>query len=171
MTEELGDTIPRRVQRQPDVYEVTIDGGEGGRTFIRAASDDAAIEWALNWAEDADTNSAKSTVWFRTSVRRNGRLVWQDDVAVDPPEPPCANAGGHDWISPVEVVGGLVENPGVWGKGGGVLITQVCAYCGVYKITDTWAQNPETGEQGLESVTYRDPDNRSLAYIGQREED
>ena len=56
--------------------------------------------------------------------------------------------------SPHEVVGGLEENPGVWGNGGGVIIHEVCQTCGVHRHTNTWAQNPVNGKQGLESVSY-----------------
>jgi hypothetical protein len=81
-------------------------------------------------------------------------------------EPSCDRIfSEHDWQSPHEVVGGCEENPGVHGHGGGVIITGVCAHCGKYKITDTWAQNPETGEQGLTSVEYEDADERSEQWL------
>jgi hypothetical protein len=35
-----------------------------------------------------------------------------------------------------------------------VIIHEVCVACGLKKITDTWAQNPEDGTQGLTSVRY-----------------
>jgi hypothetical protein len=60
----------------------------------------------------------------------------------------------HDWQSPHALVGGLKENPGVRGHGGGVVIHEVCVHCGTLRVTDTWAQNPSTGEEGLESVRY-----------------
>lgn len=75
-------------------------------------------------------------------------------VAVEAPVPACAGDGGHDWQSPHEIVGGIRENPGVWGSGGGVKMTRVCMRCGCGKHTDTWAQDPVDGEQGLTSVRY-----------------
>lgn len=75
-------------------------------------------------------------------------------VAVDPDEPPCRAGHQHDWQSPHAIVGGSAENPGVRGHGGGVIITEACMVCGCGRRTDTWAANPATGEQGLESVTY-----------------
>jgi hypothetical protein len=75
-------------------------------------------------------------------------------VAVQPPEPDCADDRGHRWHAPHELVGGLEENPGVWGHGGGVISKDVCRFCGVVRTVDTWAQDPETGEQGLESYSY-----------------
>jgi hypothetical protein len=74
-------------------------------------------------------------------------------VALDPDEPECSG-GEHDWQSPHHILGGLEENPGVFGHGGGVIIEEVCMHCGCARITDTWAQNPDTGEQGLRSVEY-----------------
>jgi hypothetical protein len=85
-------------------------------------------------------------------------------VQLDPEEPDCTDADGHDWQSPHEVVGGLKENPGVRGHGGGVIVTEVCAHCGMYRITDTWGQRPDTGEQGLTVLEYRDADEKSLAW-------
>jgi hypothetical protein len=85
-------------------------------------------------------------------------------IAIHPDEPYCTESD-HDWHSPHKVVGGIKSNPGVQGHGGGVLITEVCVHCGCYRVMDTWAQNPETGEQGLESVEYLDADDQSLAWI------
>lgn len=85
-------------------------------------------------------------------------------VALDPEEPDCSD-DEHDWQSPYGLLGGIKENPGVWGNGGGVVIRQVCARCGRYRITDTWAQNPVSGVQGLESVAYEDADEASLAWV------
>ena len=90
-------------------------------------------------------------------------------IEVEPEEPECTEAD-HDWCSPLEVVGGIESNPGAWGHGGGVKITEVCRHCGAYRITDTWAQRPDTGEQGLRSIEYRDANSDSLAWIEDREE-
>jgi hypothetical protein len=86
-------------------------------------------------------------------------------ITIEATEPDCNDGEDHDWRSPHCVVGGIKENPGVWGNGGGVIITEVCALCGAYRITNTWAQRPDTGEQGLESVTYRDADEDSLTWV------
>lgn len=80
------------------------------------------------------------------------------------PEPPCVEGHEHDWQSPVSVVGGIKENPGVWGHGGGVIIREACSHCGYFRVTDTWAQDPETGEEGLREVSYEEPDEASLAW-------
>lgn len=85
-------------------------------------------------------------------------------ATLDPNQPDECSG---DWESPPEVVGGCAENPGVYGSGsgGGVIITEVDPVSGWYRVTDTWAQRPDTGEQGLRSVEYREPDERSLAWV------
>lgn len=83
-------------------------------------------------------------------------------VELEPPEPDCAGDHDHDWCSPHSVVGGI------HGHGGGVVIREVCAHCGRYRITDTWAQRSDTGQQGLDSVAYDDADDASLAWVARR---
>lgn len=78
-------------------------------------------------------------------------------VAIDPEEPECAPYGEeHDWQSPHEILGGCESSPGVWGHGGGVWIHEVCMRCGCLRVIDTWAQDMETGQQGLHSVRYEE---------------
>lgn len=64
-------------------------------------------------------------------------------IAVNPSEPDCPE-GVHDWYQ---------EN--VNGNGGGVIVTECCNHCDCTKITNTWAHNPSTGEQGLKSIHIR----------------
>ncbi len=75
-------------------------------------------------------------------------------VTIDPDEPDCVGGDGHAWASPVKLVGGIKENPGCWGHGGGVIIDEACLRCGCRRQTDTWAQDPTDGTQGLRSVEY-----------------
>lgn len=90
-------------------------------------------------------------------------------IEIPPSEPDCCG-GAHAWKSPLSVVGGIKENPGVYGNGGGVIMTEVCCYCGCYQVANTWAQNPENGAQGLTSVEYRDSDESSEAWLTRRQE-
>lgn len=87
-------------------------------------------------------------------------------ITIDAEEPDCSG-DDHDWQSPIGVVGGIKENPGVCGNGGGVIVMEVCAHCGRYRETNTWAQRPDTGEQGLTEVSYRDADERSLEWVAE----
>jgi hypothetical protein len=128
-------------------------------------------EAAQQYVDGGDWGSSDETRWVNVRVvpvDENGEQLEEEGetitITIDPTEPACSE-DEHDWQSPHEVVGGLEENPGVWGHGGGATITEVCPHCGAYRITDTWAQNPETGEQGLESVEYREADDASLAWV------
>ena len=102
-----------------------------------------------------------------TLVNYDGEQIFieaSETLTFHPVEPDCSD-DEHIWKSPFEVLGGIEENPGVWGNGGGVIIKRVCPKCGQYKIIDTWAQNPENGIQGLESIKYQEPDEESLAWV------
>lgn len=124
------------------------------------------------------------TAWEHVHTWRTGytldedgdvvRLAVDEDehtIAIDPEEPDCTDEDGHDWRSPHEVIGGIEDNPGVWQHAGGVIIREVCAHCGCYRVTDTWATDPATGEQGLESIRYEDADARSLAWVESLDEE
>ena len=133
---------------------------EGADKIILADSWGDAREQAQEWIDDCDWDTSDGTFWVRVHVAElddNGNVTDMQDsvkVAIEPEEPPCIDDTGHDWQNPHEIVGGIEENPGVWGNGGGVIIKEVCLRCGCGKTTDTWAQDPNTGEQGLTSVKY-----------------
>ena len=91
-----------------------------------------------------------------------------DTVTFAPEVPSCEEGKEHDWRSPFEVVGGLRESPGVVVHGGGVIVREVCAHCACYRVTETWAERPDTGEQGLTEVDYEDPDDSSLEWLAER---
>ena len=88
-------------------------------------------------------------------VEQAEKVAWGTRTC-DPPEPECVHADGHEWTSHVELEGGVKENPGCQGHGGGVVIREHCARqgCAVTRETDSWAQRRDTGEQGLHSVGY-----------------
>ena len=124
---------------------------------------DAANEYVSDgdWGDDQSKSDWVTVdAWSRWSL---GNVVLDDDdrssydIEIKPQEPECPD-GDHDWCSPYEVVGGIKENPGVWGHGGGVIIHEVCRHCGCLKTTDTWAQRHDNGKQGLTSVEYDDGD-------------
>ncbi|MEM7820034.1 MAG: hypothetical protein QW761_00300 [Candidatus Aenigmatarchaeota archaeon] len=137
--------------------------------YYEDASDprEAAEEYASAYLPE------NKTYWCNVLTRRIGydtesRAEVYDDlfcsVKIDPEEPPCVEGAEHDWCAPIEVVGGIKENPGCWGHGGGVIMKMVCRHCRTYKIIDTWATDPATGRQGLKTVEYEPPDERSLAW-------
>lgn len=133
------------------------DGDSGITQTIEADSLDDMREQAEEWAAEGDWDLSNGTVWVDVYVEDDdGDRIETVTAAIDPPEPRCP-AGEHDWQSPHDVVGGIEENPGVWGHGGGVVIHECCMHCGARKVTDTWAQRRDTGEQGLRSVSYDGP--------------
>jgi hypothetical protein len=105
---------------------------------------------------------------------RYGRQRHVVAVEPEPPEesdsPECSSGDEHDWRRPYELLGGCESNPGVDAHDGGVRTTEVCACCGIYRITDTAALVKETGERA-EKVWYEPADERSLAYIASLEDD
>ena len=117
-----------------------------------------AREAARDLSLSADFDDPDSTVWDDIHIVdcADGEVIETVTTAVHPPEPECVDDGEHDWRSPIALVGGCNENPGVYGSGGGVMIAEVCVRCGCERIEDTWAQRPDTGEQGLTSMEYRE---------------
>jgi hypothetical protein len=134
---------------------------------IQASSPEAA---AQEYVGDGDYTADGSTIWIKVWVYPEGDEDARDSykVRVDPPTPACSGQE-HAWCSPHEILGGLRENPGVQGHGGGVVIREVCSHCGIYRITDTWAQDRTDGQQGLDSVEYEDADDTSLEWIERKD--
>jgi len=130
---------------------------EGGYEYdtVTATSPEEALEIARGNVDRGNYNDTEGTLWIGVQVvcEETGEEA-SDTVTLNEDEPDCEDGETHDWQSPYALLGGLEENPGVWGNGGGVIIKEVCMHCGCLRVTDTWAQNPETGEQGLESVSY-----------------
>ena len=132
---------------------------------------ETAEEAAQKYVDGGDWEPSAETWWIDircTPMTNDGEEI--DDeaetitVEIEPEEPECS-AADHDWCSPFEVVGGIESNPGVWGHGGGVKITEVCRHCGAYRVTDTWAQRQDTGEQGFRSTEYHEPDSDSIVWL------
>jgi len=151
-------------------YLVKDDTGE--IYDIEAETIDEAIDEMHLWMEDVYFDRSDGTVFYSASlyeVDENGEIIgfslYDETMELHPDEPACTD-GDHDWQKPYELLGGLTENPGVWGKGGGIVYTEVCKKCGLYRTIDTWAQNRDTGEQGLTSISYRAPDEQSKRWAG-----
>src|SRR4051794_12299251 len=134
-----------KVRREGASQKIIVDSLEDARTAAR------------NWAAEG-SRPESSTAWAHAIL-----VATEDDgkqntygitATIDPKEPECLDGEDHDWQSPIRLVGGIEANPGVFGHGGGVIISQVCMRCGCGKLTDTWARDPGTRRQGLTSVTY-----------------
>ena len=121
--------------------------------------DDGTV-WIDVWVTDCDE---KGNPYETDRYGNDGNGIERTamfTIGIDPPEPDCTHDDGHDWRQP-EWLGGCKENPGVWASGGGAKGTDVCARCGIYRDWDNWAQRSDTGEQGLNSIAYRDADEQS----------
>lgn len=141
---------------------------EEGYGFATVEADDleAAIDAAKDEVDTSCYGERDETIWCDYCVRNDVTGEYGTfSLQIDPDEPDCAAGHEHDWRTPHSVLGGLRENPGVVGHGGGVICREVCLHCGRYQVTDTWAQNRSNGTQGLTSVTYKDADEESLAWV------
>lgn len=130
-----------------------------------AALEDARREARALLAEgDWGQSGLKKTTYVEARIfDTDGQRAATVQVRLDPPEPECESEDGHDWQTPHEVVGGVEENPGVWGKGGGIIATEVCSHCGRYRVTDTWDQSQ--GPEPAETVRYAEADDDSEAWV------
>ena len=128
------------------------DYGDGTETVFVAVT-----TWRVAYYLDEDGDLAETRIDLDSTTRE-----------VEPEEPECLPGRDHDWQSPFSLLGGLRENPGVQSHGGGIMMREVCAHCGAQMLTDTWAQNPATGEQGLRSVEYQESteETREWALVG-----
>lgn len=151
---------------EPREWELVYMDGSGYRETIITTSIEDVTRQARKSVLDGDWDRSGGTFWVRVSLccALSGEAD-EITVAVEPQAPKCAAKAEHDWQSPHEVVGGIAENPGVHGHGGGVIIREVCRHCGAYRVTDTWAQDRTTGRQGLRGVRYEDADEDSLEWV------
>lgn len=101
---------------------------------------ESAEEAAQEYVDGGDWGDGRETSWVTVYVTDEDGDCVRIKIAVEPDEPDC-DEEEHEWKSPYELVGGLKENPGVFGSGGGVKITEVCIRCGCGKHTDTWAES------------------------------
>lgn len=148
---------------EPRLWSLREDGHEF-RTLVGTRAEAVA---EAEGCDDGDYGEVTETIWTDIhAVCEESDEHESVTVEIEPDAPRCEAGHDHDWQAPYEVLGGLAENPGVQGHGGGVLIREVCAHCGAYRITDTWAQRMDTGEQGLTSVAYEPADETSQAWVG-----
>lgn len=118
------------------------DDGSGA-VVITAGS---AREAAQSYVDDCDYDQRDSTYWVAVQVESADGNAATIKVAIAPEEPACVAGHVHRW-----------RDSGVRGHGGGVVQTEECRWCGVQRLTDTWAQDTTDGEQGLTGVSYEEP--------------
>lgn len=89
------------------------------------------------------------------------------EATIEQPEPDCLDGVGHDWCAPHSVVGGLRENPGVYGAGAGITSRRVCARCGAYSVYESARQDSGTGRYH-EATRYEEADDASETWVAAR---
>lgn len=137
-----------------------VTDGEGDTLRLQGTPQEVAQEYVDSgyWGESDKTQWVDIHVY--DAEPWVGDFVIQENhvdtitVAIEPEEPDCEHPHGHIYATPYSLVGGLKENPGVQGSGGGTKGTYVCMLCGLVQHWDNWAQRPDTGEQGLDSTEY-----------------
>jgi hypothetical protein len=130
----------------------TLRDGESGVTETVEGALYEARERAEAWAREGDYGEITSTIWVDVEIDdEDGDTVETVTVEIDPREPDCT-AAEHHWIADGAKGFGYVLR----GNGGGVISQAACVHCGTRRISDSWAQRPDTGEQGLDSVRYED---------------
>ena len=97
--------------------------------------------------------------------KETGVVEWvKVECGEDEPEPECDSDDGHDWQSPLEVVGGIDSNPGVWSAGGTtIVVKECCSRCGAYRKTTSYGAQRNPGQ--VDTVEYLEADEDSLAWI------
>ena len=140
-------------ETQDEVVKYWVCDDSGNEDVVWAESpEDAAREYVEAGGEDS---AALSTQWCDV-------WVWTDEdedrervkVAIEPDEPACTSETGHDWRRPVAIVGGIDENPGCFGQGGGIVQLDCCMECGCRRRWTNWGQDMSDGTQGLEATSY-----------------
>lgn len=142
----------------------TADDGNAEMYYPAAHS---AQDAAQSYTDEGDFVSVEATQWNTVYAWQTGYVLCEDGESakltigrdrytsvIEPTEPDCVRGNDHDWHQPDYARG----------HGGGAVYREVCARCGARKVTDTWAQDMSTGEQGLTSVSYEDADAVSLAW-------
>jgi len=87
-------------------YLVILDGGEGVETTISATNDREAIQRAIDLAAEGDWSfrsgdNEETSIDVGVTIYHDGRLIFDQDVQIDPWEPSCTSRHGHDWGEPV----------------------------------------------------------------------
>lgn len=121
----------------------TIDlDGDGQETYTEMSRAEAVAAYLETAALDHD----EATYWVRLRVwpTSDPGAAVTERHAVHPDEPDCAEGQEHEWR----------DHGRDKVHGAGMIFHARCRYCGAVRITDTYAQDPADGEQGLVRVSY-----------------
>lgn len=140
------------------LHSYVLMEGETEYETIKAESLEAALDEAeanvdstnYEWSDESD----RTSMFIEVSARHAKTGERASRTVILDPDPPKCSADDHAWEAPHALVGGLKENPGVVGSGGGVAFTKVCMRCGCGMHVDTWATDPTNGTGGHRTVRY-----------------
>jgi len=173
-----------------DGVEVDIEPYSGIIEQIADANSGADVELVEAWANDEGADDYRA-IYRAAGPGVDGEI---DDDATDDgdshdctgtysdPLPGCdAEPGddydgnrddeGHDWRTPFRLVGGIRDNPGVWGNGGTRYTSKyVCRCCGKYK-TEHDAGSQRNPDEPLTTITITDRDEASEAWLKDKHEE
>lgn len=174
----IGDCIVTEIDDDPALVLPGwyADDGNAEVYFPDAKSGKEAAEQYVEDGDYGDSGGIVEVSYWKRAIcmykDEDGEEDIDDDVKIDyetidveiqTPEPPCCQEEGHNWESPHELLGGLEENPGVWGHGAGVIENTVCSNCGMQRCIDTAATDPSTGREFTE-YSYKEPNEKTLAW-------
>lgn len=138
-----------------NAYVLVDTTGDRITKTVLADNDEDAREQLDEWLREGW--GCEGDVWVDGHAYPEDEDTDRIETSLDylpPLAPDCADGHEHEWIAPHSVLGGLKENPGVWGHGGGIVYEELCEHCHVKRVTDTWATNPINGTQGHRVVRY-----------------
>lgn len=132
---------------------VALYGDGNAVEYPEATSRSEAAEMYVDggeWGTQDETEWVHITTWGRWrlgDVEIDGRDRDVDvRVELAPDEPPCVDGHDHEWRDDPDHSDQI--------NGGGMICYSRCEWCGLGRIHDSWAQDRETGEQGLDSIRY-----------------
>ena len=157
-------------------YRISEDSGAS--KIIEADSLDDVLDMAQDWSADGVYDERVMVSVQAVELDDDGDPTGptaHGEVAAGPePKPEPSECGAddddHDWQSPIELVGGCRENPGVFSTGTRFDFYAVCARCGMRK--HSWDQGSQRNPGDLsEGVEYEPADEASLAYAAAHEDE
>jgi hypothetical protein len=148
------------------MIDYMVRDAQGVAETFQAKDDAAAKTFAAAWISEGEYGEIEESFRVHATLyvsatedlsdlrigEHHWAVVGEVSWTFHPREPVCPS-GGHDYRAPYEIVGGLKENPGVWGgDNGGLFVLEVCMHCGCSKSERTRASDGQGGH--MTSVTY-----------------
>lgn len=132
----------RYVYRDEFGHVVRLDASSMETASVQAArlaanrerpTPESGTYWYRYWIVAYDRQADEDGRMTEVEVARQEHLA-----AIHPNEPSCF-VGPHEWV---------------WRTSGGGVVEELCMRCGWAREQDTWAEDPATGQGGLEAWRY-----------------